>query len=152
MQELAEFHKFIIGRVAVAYWLSSPDLDPVNVTSSIGVEPTLTVKKGDDILSPFGKIVGQQREGRWCLSSNGFIESKDVNDHFGYLFEELLPHRDRILELVAGASAESYFDVLWESSYLYAGTGPVLSRESIERISLLAASVGFDIYQIDRPA
>lgn len=149
MEQLSELHNSHIGRVAVAFYLSSSDLDPERVTLGIGVDPTSTSKKGEDVFSLKGEVGGQQKEGFWCLSSKGLIDSKDVNDHFGQLLEALLPHRNLILQLIDEFDAESFFDVLWESSYLYAGTGPVLSVKCIEGISRLRGAVGFDIYQIE---
>lgn len=47
------------------------------------------------------------------------------------------------------SGGETYFDVLWESTYLYAGTGPLLSAQVCEGIGALRAGMGFDIYQVD---
>jgi hypothetical protein len=62
----------------------------------------------------------------------------------------LLPHRETIHRFAR--NGETYFDVLWESSYLYAGTGPELDRDCITGISQLGAGLGFDIYEIDADA
>jgi hypothetical protein len=45
---------------------------------------------------------------------------------------------------------ETSFEVLWESSYLYAGTGPIIDRQNLQGVSQLHASIGFDIYQIQQ--
>ena len=42
---------------------------------------------------------------------------------------------------------ETFFDVLWTSNYLYAGTGPIISHGGLQGMSDLGASIGFDIYQ-----
>jgi hypothetical protein len=59
----------------------------------------------------------------------------------------LLPHRDAILKL--SQEGDIYFDILWQSTYLYAGTGPIIDRDCLQGVSQLQASMGFDIYQID---
>jgi len=41
--------------------------------------------------------------------------------------------------------------VLWESTYLYAGTGPLIEKDCCIGIGLLEAGLGFDIYQIEEP-
>jgi Domain of unknown function (DUF4279) len=105
-----ELHASHIGRVAVSFQLSSPALDPDEVTRAIGVSP--------DLLS-----VPPSTHGFWSVSSQGKVEgeleAKDINEHIRYLLGILLPHRDAILTFAKGG--ETYFDVLWESSYLYAG-------------------------------
>jgi hypothetical protein len=42
--------------------------------------------------------------------------------------------------------------LLWKSSYLYAGTGPLVDAVSIAGIAALRAGVGFDIYQVNEDA
>jgi hypothetical protein len=93
-----------------------------------------------------GDIMGTYDRGSWYLSSEGAVDSKDINDHFHYVLERLLPGRDYFAQVPNG---ETYFDVLWKSSYLYAGTGPLIDAASIAGIAALGAGVGFDIYQVD---
>jgi hypothetical protein len=135
---ISEFHASHIGRVAVSFHLSSPTLDPNEVTRVLGIAPELV-------------SVPVSTHGFWSLSSQGRVEAglagKDINEHFRYLLRALLPVREAILKFRSGG--ETYFDVLWESSYLYAGTGPVIAEDCIEGICQLSAGLGFDIYQIE---
>ena len=39
-------------------------------------------------------------------------------------------------------------DVLWKSTYVYAGTGPSLDPASLAGVAALGAGMGFDIYQV----
>jgi len=59
----------------------------------------------------------------------------------------LLPNQKVILQIIAEMKGETYFDVLWTSNYLYAGTGLVLSHKIVRGMSDSGASIGFDIYQ-----
>src|SRR5260370_35473087 len=108
-----ELHASHIGRVAVSFHLSSPTLKPEDVTSALGVNPELV-------------SVPPSTNGFWSVSSQnkiqGSLPSKDINEHFRYLLRILLPNREAILRFAK--DGETYFDVLWESSYLYAGPGP----------------------------
>jgi hypothetical protein len=70
--------------------------------------------------------VGINKIGLWRLSSEGAVTSKDVNDHFGFLLDRLLPHQAVLRDFAA--TGEGSFIVFWESSYLYAGTGPLNVR------------------------
>lgn len=80
------------------------------------------------------------------ISSAARVQSKDVNVHLNSLLTVLLPIQKVILQIIAEMKGETYFDVLWTSNYLYAGTGPVLSHEVVRGMSDLGASIGFDIY------
>lgn len=87
------------------------------------------------------------------VSSESRVDSKDINDHINALLALLLPHQKRLSQLMDQLNAESYFDVLWTSSYLYAGTGPIISQKALRGMSDLRASIGFDIYEdeVDPP-
>jgi hypothetical protein len=127
-----------IGRVGVSFHLSSRTLEPDEVTKALNVLPELV-------------SVPPSTHGFWSLSSQGkvegVLESKDINEHLRYLLRKLLPYRETILDFAR--DGETYFDVLWESSYLYSGTGPEIASDCIAGICQLNAGLGFDIYQID---
>ena len=42
-----------------------------------------------------------------------------------------------------------FFDVLWESSHLYMGSGPLLDRDVLSGVAMLSGGIGFEIYAID---
>ena len=135
---ITELHASHIGRVAVSFHLSSPTLEPSEVTRVLGVAPELV-------------SVPPSTHGFWSMTSQGKVEAglaaKDINEHFRYVLRALLPVREAILKFAQ--DGETYFDVLWESSYLYAGTGPEIAADCIAGICELNAGLGFDIYQIE---
>ena len=145
------FHASHIGRVRVNFLIAAPDLNPQEVTAVLGIQPDKVAQRGDERRNAAGALLSPHEGGFWLLSSKGRVDgelhSKDLNQHLMFLLKLLLPHRESILRFAG--SGETYFDVLWESSYLYAGTGPVIRPECIEGIAQLAASLGFDIYQIE---
>ena len=143
---ISEFHASHIQQVSVTFCFSAPGLDLSAVTAAVGVDPTDVDRPGDVRRNFVGNPVGTHERGCWYLSSKGVVESKDINDHFRYLLERLLPGRDVFVQTTAG---ETYFDVLWKSTYLYAGTGPLVDAASIAGMAALGAGVGFDIYQVD---
>jgi hypothetical protein len=83
-----ELHASHIGRVAVSFHLSSPTLNPQDVTSALGINPELV-------------SVPPSTHGFWSVTSQdkvqGFVPSKDINEHFRYLLRILLPNRETIL-------------------------------------------------------
>ena len=150
MGDLNELYLSHIGRVCAGFVISAKDLDPSVLTLNTQIQPSSSAKFGDEAHDYRGRpLFRTHDEGFWRISSDNLVVSKDVNDHCTYLLDLLLPHNDLILTTLREVTGEAYFDILWESSYLYAGTGPILSKEVIKGASLLNASIGFDIYQID---
>lgn len=153
--EISESHAAHIGRVKVEFWLSGGSLDPAAVSQMVGTPGDVAAHAGDPRVAKNGVVLSPYNEGIWRLSSRERIQAtgralKDVNEHFRCLLRILLPHRDALIALARTGRAS--FDVLWESSYLYAGTGPVLDADSIRGIADLGADLGFDIYQIEDPS
>ena len=140
-------HEAHVGRVAASFILSGTDLDPEVVTRAVGVSPDASARRGDARFNAAGRLVAPHPESWWKLSTRNRVESKDLNEHLRVLLSFLLPHRTELLEL--SRNGQAYFDVLWESSYLYAGTGPVIDPAYVQGIAALGAGVGFDIYQIE---
>ena len=147
MADLNEHHASHIGRVQVDFFLSARDLDPNTVSQITGLKPDRDAKRGAERRNYKGQLIAPHDEGFWMISSRGRVESKDINDHFDSLLMLLLPHREKLVQIIDQTQGEAFFDVLWTSNYLYAGTGPMISRQAIQGISNLGASLGFDIYQ-----
>lgn len=145
---ISELHASHIRKVNVTFCLSGLELDPAHVSHRLGLHGDETRRRGDERRNKrTGFLMGYHDEGFWALSSLPRVTSKDVNDHFRWLLEKLLSHRETVLELKTGG--ESYFDVLWKSTYLYAGSGPLLDADSLAGVAALGAGMGFDIYQVD---
>jgi hypothetical protein len=130
--------------------VEAPSLDPEAVTKTLGISASRHACRGDERRNFNGDVIGVHECGWWKLSSKDVVVSKDINDHFRFLLDRLLPFREEIISFAEGG--ETYFDVLWESTYLYAGTGPLLDAASIAGAAALHAGMGFDIYQIDEDA
>lgn len=140
-------HEAHIGRVWVEFELTGNEIASKTVTEALGLTPDDSANKGDSRENFAGKPLTPHREGWWYLTSRDKIDSKDLRVHFHYLLEKLLPVSDKIASL--GSNCNKYFGVHWESSYLYAGTGPILDLATIEGVARLRAEMGFDIYQIE---
>jgi len=145
--EISELHAYHIRKVEASFWISGQNLIPEQVTEAVGIQPDFSGNKGDEKRNKLGKVMGTHSESFWVLSTEGKVKSKDINDHLRYLLSQLLPHREAILKIAD--NGETYFDILWQSTYLYAGTGPVIERDCLQGAAQLGAKMGFDIYQID---
>lgn len=144
---ISDLHASHIRRVHVEFVLEAPELEPDSVTRITGLEPSGSAKRGDGRENAKGTVVGTHEQGWWQFSSEGAVDSKDINDHLRFLLERLLPHQEWIR--LAACNGETFFDVLWESTDLYAGSGPVIDPECMGGIAALGAGIGFDIYQVD---
>lgn len=148
MGELSELYLSHIGRVEASFYMSAAELSPDFVTNKLNIMPDAQSYRGEVKRNADGQELGRNKTGYWKISSTGRVSSKDINDHFDYLLGILLPNRDSINEIARQSGAEMFFDVLWESSYLFSGTGPIISGQTICGISEFGASINFDIYQI----
>ncbi|HEX5435805.1 MAG TPA: DUF4279 domain-containing protein [Gemmatimonadaceae bacterium] len=144
---LNPLHEAHIRSVAVTFSVAAPDLDPAAVTAATGLQPDSSARRGDERRNRAGTLLSPEREGWWALGTRGKLTSKDINDHFRYLHERLLPHASALQAFAQGG--ETFFDVVWKSTYLYAGTGPLIDADCLSGIAALGAGVGFDIYQVD---
>ena len=145
-------HASHIRGLNVAFMLFGQDLDPDALSTRLGIPAHSSACKGDERRGPKGQLLGHHRQGWWRIDSSPLLTAtgdarKDINEHLKVLLDLLLPKRDLVLEFAA--RGESYFDVLWESTYLYAGTGPLIDAEYLRGVADLGAGMGFDIYQIN---
>jgi hypothetical protein len=145
---ISELHASHIRKVEVSFCLISPDLDPDVVTTRLWIQPDQKHRCGEERRhTRSGKVLGQHGEGLWAIGSLPHVDSKDINDHFRWILARILPHREVVVEFARGG--ETYFDVCWTSTYLYAGTGPLIDADCLAGVAILGAGMGFDIYQID---
>jgi hypothetical protein len=138
--------------VNVGFILSGPRVDPHRVSDLIKILPDRSARKGDERRNIKGDLLGYEDNGWWRLDSGPRlnvtgIRSKDINEHLKILLKILMPHCELLNLLSEGG--ETFFDVLWKSSYLYAGTGPLIEAEHLRGMVDLRAGLGFDIYQVD---
>lgn len=148
MASLNPSYESTIVSVAVTFSVSAPDLDPQSISEATGIAPTATARRGDERRNVRGQLLTPETEGWWALSTRDRIESRDVDDHFRDLLKLLVPYRAVLCSFAA--QGETYFDVVWKSTYLYAGSGPLLAADVIAGVASLDASIGFDIYQVDK--
>jgi hypothetical protein len=145
MSEITKFEESTILSVRVAFSLTGPQLIPCEVTSGIGITPDFTIEPGAPWLNPLGMKIGKHETGMWGISSARRVKSKNINEHLKHLVDILLPRKRSLCELAK--ENESFFDVLWKSSYLNAGAGLRLDAECLHGVATLNAGIRFDIYQ-----
>ncbi len=149
---IGESHASHITKVNVAFIISGPKVEPKDLSALFNTLPDRFARKGDERRNAKGNVIGLEEHGWWRIDSTPRlkvtgIHEKNINEHLAVLLSILLPHRARLNELSEGG--ETYFDVLWKSTYLYAGTGPLIEAQYLRGIADLKAGIGFDIYQVD---
>ena len=143
---ISQEHAAHIGKVEVSLDIESITLTPEEITQALTIRPTDAVAMGS-LRERNGQILGVRRTTLWFVSTEGIVLSKDINDHFEYLANYFGKSIGLIKTL--DLCMPPCINVLWTSSYLYAGTGPLISAKSCEFIVHTGASLGFDIYAID---
>lgn len=140
-------HAGHIREVAVSFCVTAPDLDPDSLSTLTGLQSDRQARRGDERRNYGGQLLAPEPSGWWLLSTRGRLDSKDIRVHMHFLLDQLLPHAETFRSQAEGGDA--FFDVLWKSTYLYAGTGPLFDAASMAGVAALGAGLGFDIYQVD---
>lgn len=96
---------------AVTFLIGAPDLEPDIVTVALDLTPTQVAVPGQSLETLDGTIIHVDHVGWWALDTTGVVKSSDPADHFRYLLEQLMPHREAILRL--GDGGEVLFEVPW---------------------------------------
>src|ERR1041385_4178427 len=99
MSSINEEHASLIGRVQVSFFLSALELDPEVISQMTGLNPDKKEKRAAERKNYKGEVITPHQEGFWMISSEGKVESKDINDHIGYLLALLLPHQSTLSDI-----------------------------------------------------
>jgi Domain of unknown function (DUF4279) len=134
----------------MAYFAISGDEFPIDyVTETLGIEPTITYKKGDVIVRPHNpNVISTETrfriETNWELST-GYQESYDINEQLYFILNQI-NHKTQELNLL-----RSKYDI----SYLFMvvikvenNESPAMHLESslIKFASSINAEIAFDLY------
>ncbi len=123
--------------------ITGKDFDPEVITSSIGVTPSYSFKKGDKR--------GESKNwdhSFWELSSKEFETSTDLGLHIEWLVSKILPYKDQFIELSKAIQPlNTYISCFWESKTGHGG--PIFSPSLLRKIADLNLELWFDIYFAD---
>jgi hypothetical protein len=139
---ISDLYASTIVKVRAYFGFSEFGCDPDEITRSLAIAPDEVGRKGDV------KLVRAGREVRWPFNSwslSSRVESKDVNEHL----RELLSRLSEVNPEFPVEFGEASFSLLWEGTYLYAGSGPFFEADVVVGIARFKASLYQDIYQVD---
>jgi hypothetical protein len=118
------------------------ELDPISITSLLGIEPNNSQKKGEIKRNSRG-FEKKVKVGGWFLSSEGHVQSKDVRKHLDWLLARLVPVRDQLRALQATDGIVMAVTCIWWSA---AGDGgPTLWPEQMHALAELNLECSFEL-------
>jgi hypothetical protein len=119
-------------------------VDPAKLTERLRIHPSAATVKGqpNPLLHSPGGV--PSRTGYWMLSSEGSVQSNDLEAHLTYLLDQLEPARRAIAALSNSPEFRVEFHCYWMSETGHGG--PVLSAEVLRRIADMGAELEFDVY------
>lgn len=126
----------------VSIYLRGDRLDPAELTALLGVEPSFSNKKGDELKSPVSSAKGQARTGLWRLSAHS--NSSFLSEHIAELRNSLPSQAQNLLSLPH--VEEAYLDIFLPIDFDGADEKSValaLSSSDITFIQSLGLSIQF---------
>ncbi len=128
------------ARTFASLALYGADLDPLEVTRRLGVQPTDSALRGDKHVSKAGTRVAPM--GRWILSSADVVRTDDAAVHVGHVLNAVDRHRTDLRALPGVDRAR--VSIYWASATGHGG--PTFPPAVLARVVQLGLSLELDIY------
>jgi hypothetical protein len=121
-------------------------LEPGRITDILGAPPKTAYRKGEIYRRSRGHEV-RGRTGLWLLSSNGAVDSADLNEHLTYLLAILFPANgeelvERLRTLMEDNGLEADVSCFWYGEH--GARPPVVSEEVRAAFARLPATIETD--------
>lgn len=128
------------GQVAVELELRvmGRDLEPREVSRLLGLEPTISHRRGDDRTGTAAKY----SEGLWAWGP-GMAESAPLGEHMGALLDVLEPKVATLHQIRKSGSRMDIFVGIFGPDDNF---GFAISHELLERLARLDVDLDFDLY------
>lgn len=127
----------------VAFVIYPGQMKPDDVSRILHLLPTEQYTQGDDIITPWGKVVRAPMSS-WFLSSKEHVDSKDLRAHLQWLLDALQPFANAIQILHAIPGLDMHIQCTWISRY--GDGGPSVWPEQLSAIAELGLECHFDTY------
>ena len=118
------------------------ELDPWQVSTRLGLEPTQAFKRGEPIVCK-DRRYSDHPTGGWVLSSRDLVPSQDLEAHITWILDQVERASEAIHALQAEGTDIALILVL---SGKDTGGGPTLQPGTLARIAKLEIPVDFDVY------
>ena len=122
--------------------LYGEDLDPDEVSRTLGIEPTSSGRRGGPLRR--GRVLSR---GFWCVSTRDDCDSDDASEHVARLASMLGMDPPAIVAAVGRYEARVY--IYWD---LQDGNGgPVLTPPALAWLAQVGAELHVDLYESEAP-
>jgi len=119
-----------------------PTLDHRTVTAFLGREPSYAHLPGERR----NRVGKPYPNGMWLLSSEKHVVSADLEDHIGWLLDQLEAVAHTLLPYLQSVGAKKDVDCYWEKE----GNGGAFFHSSLlKRIAALDLALGVTMYSLD---
>jgi hypothetical protein len=127
-------------RTYVTLRIYPTNLDPDEVTTRLGIQPTEIQRVGDLIPPAFKRTI---KLAGWFLTSESVVESTNTLNHLAWLLDIVLPHQQQLYALQNDGHR---MDVSCYWLRKQDQGGPTLTSEIMEQLSRLRLDIWFDMY------
>lgn len=97
-----------------SFALKADELDPVQITSRLGLEPTKSWRKGDTFETRSG--CHTRHFGIWRRATGTSLSSDALEPHIQWLLRELEPRKELLLRIADEMSATANINLWWNTS------------------------------------
>ncbi len=120
--------------------IMSDDLDPIAVTHALGITPFHAFKAGDKR----GKKGYIWRYGLWSISTEGEVDSEELEQHIGALLNKVEPVKLQLATITSNPSVKARVFCFFGTDRM--NDGIELSPQLMSRLGALNLQLGIDIY------
>jgi hypothetical protein len=119
--------------------LRGEGLNPEEVTNSLGLNPSMSFKRGDR-----RNETDIWKHNYWSLSSQDRIHSSNLAIHLEWLINQFEPEKSKFLEILNNKNTEGEISCFWILPTDHENLS--LSPDLIKKIAELGLSLNMDIY------
>jgi transposase len=126
-------------RMHVEFTLTAIGLDPKEITSRIGIRPTKTWRKGDQIQKSLLKF----KHDGWSISTKE--NDGDIGLHIKQLMDQLKPHKTKLKKIIKDLNLDAELSCV---VFTEEDDRPAIyfKRNVIEFLAELGADIDIDLY------
>ena len=133
-------------RLDVELFIVHPTMDPEDITTALGLEPSRVHRVGANRETTAGvSLPGQYPDTRWRYSARHAIRGQYFRHQVAALLDRLAPHKSFLAELRAtGGEAMLIVQFLGDDGYF----GDVLPLSLLSRLLELQLDLGLEVYTV----
>lgn len=126
-------------RMFVSFILIGKDLNPNAISSSLGLSPSKSFKRGD-----MRTITEKWKHGYWEICSSDNVNSLELETHLRWITDQLMPVNQSLQKILNTQNVKAKISCFW----IFRTSRGVftLAPQLIRHLSELGIGIDFDIY------